>query len=404
MNILMLSVTFPYPPSRGGTEVRTFNLLKALQKDHAVTLMTLGYGGLPEEDIYGLKDWVSELKVFPSPANQYSRNPLAKTVRFGRSLVDGTPPSARYRHTAEIQRWIDDQASQGKFSALTCEHSANEIFVSSKVQRHIPRRVVNIHSSVYGTCQQQLASNTAEYPLRERLNLRLLKRYETRYCGKFTDLVVTTPDDAKQIQALRPDRSVHVVTNGVDLEAFPLRSRDPGGHDLVFVGAMDTPPNIDAAVYFSHEVFPLVRQRYPRATLYLVGTRPAPPVLALKKLPGVVVTGKVPSTTDYLHKACVCVVPLRSGYGIKNKTLEAMAAGVPVVSSDRGLESLTVDADGQSPRALRANAPQEYLEAISQLFANPARRQALSHNARTMIETDFAWERTGQTYCQIVTA
>ena len=402
MKILMLSVTFPYPPSRGGTEVRTFNLLKALQQNHEVTLFTLRYGGVPEADIEALKGWVSDLKVFPTPSNQYDRSPLAKVLRFSRALVDGVPANARHRQTPEIQAWIDEQARMGKFDAVTCEHTANEIFISPTVQAHIPCRVVDIHSSVYGTCKQQLATGTAENPLRERLNLALLKRYETQYCGKFTDLVVTTPEDANQIHELRPDRPVHVVTNGVDLQEFSLRPHDPAGHDLVFVGAMDTPPNIDAAVYFSREVFPLIRAQYKDATLYLVGTRPTPPVLALKEIPGVVVTGKVPSTTDYLHKATVCVVPLRSGYGIKNKTLEAMAAGTPVVASDRGLEGLQVDGPGQDQRALRANTPQEYVTAISQLFENSGLRQTLSRNARTMIEADYTWESAGKVYSSLL--
>ncbi|MEL6382929.1 MAG: glycosyltransferase family 4 protein [Cyanobacteria bacterium J06626_18] len=402
MNILMLSVTFPYPASRGGTEVRTFNLLKSLRQDHDITLFTLRYDGVPEADIEALAEWVSELKVFPVPSNEYDRSPLGKAARFGRFLLDGTPASTRHRQTQEIQAWIDAKAQSGQFDAVTCEHSANEVFVSPTVQAHIPRRIVDIHSSVYGTCKQQLATGTAENPLRERLNLALLKRYETQYCGKFTDLVVTTPEDAAQIRELRPDQRVHVVTNGVDLKEFSLRTQDPEGHDLVFVGAMDTPPNVDAAVYFSREVFPLLRERYDDATLYLVGTRPTPSVLALQEVPGVVVTGKVPSTTDYLHKATVCVVPLRSGYGIKNKTIEAMAAGIPVVGSDRGLEGLQIkDADGNR-RALRANTPQEYVAAISQLFENLGLRQALSQNARTMIEADYTWENAGKIYAGVL--
>ena len=398
----MLSVTFPYPASRGGTEVRTFNLLKSLQQDHDITLFTLRYDGVPEADVKALSEWVSELKVFPVPANQYDRSLLGKATRFGRFLLDGMPASTRHRQTPEIQAWVDEQAKHGKFDAVTCEHSANEIFVSPTVQAHIPRRIVDIHSSVYGTCKQQLATGTAENPLRERLNLALLKRYETQYCGKFTDLVVTTPEDATQICELRPDRPVHVVTNGVDLEEFCLKTQDPGGHDLVFVGAMDTPPNIDAAVYFSREVLPLLREQYSDATLYLVGTRPTPPVLALQDIPGVVVTGKVPSTTDYLHKAAVCVVPLRSGYGIKNKTLEAMAAGTPVVASDRGLEGLQIEDTVGNQRALRANTPGEYVVAISQLFENSGLRQALSQNARIMIEADYTWENAGKIYASVL--
>ncbi|RZM78974.1 glycosyltransferase family 4 protein [Leptolyngbya iicbica] len=402
MNILMLSVTFPYPPSRGGTEVRTYNLLKALQEQHQVTLMTLRHEQVNDEEVAELQNQVETLQVFPSPSENYSRSLVAKTFRFGRFLFDGRPPSTRFRQTDEIQHWVNEQACSGKFDAITCEHSTNEVFVNSVVQKHIPRRVVDIHSSVYGTVKQQLATGTAENPLREQLNLSLLKRYEQRYCQKFTDLVVTTPEDAVQIHELCPQRPVHTVTNGVDLDSFTYRTRDPGGHDLVFVGAMDTPPNIDAAIFFGREVLPHVRVQYPDARLYIVGTRPVESVKNLQALPGVVVTGKVASTTDYLHQSAACVVPLRSGYGIKNKTLEAMAAGVPVVASDRGLEGLTVDGDNVPLRALRANTVEEYVTAIQQLFEKPELRASLSANARTMIEADFTWQQAGRTYSQIL--
>ena len=402
MNILMLSVTFPYPPSRGGTEVRTFNLLKALQAEHRVTLLALRHPDISDQDIQTLKNEVFDLKLFPVPPEVPRQSLWSKVGRFGRFILEGTPPSTRSRLAPEIQAWIDVKAQGGQFDAVTCEHSANEIFVSPTVQSHVPHRVVDIHSSVYGTVKQQLATGTAENPLRERLNLPLLKRYEAQYCRKFTNLVVTTPEDATQIHQLCPERPVHVVTNGVDLAQFPYRSHDPGGHDLVFVGAMDTTANIDAAIFFSQQVWPLIRQKYAEATFYIVGTRPTAEVLALNEQPGVVVTGKVPSTIAYLHKASVCVVPLRMGYGIKNKTLEAMAAGIPVVASDRGLEGLAVDGAPVPLRALRANSVEDYVSAIIQLFEKVDLRAALSHHARTMIESDYTWTQAGQTYCQIL--
>ena len=126
--------------------------------------------------------------------------------------------------------------------------------------------------------------------------------------------------------------------------------------------------------------------------------------MALKALPGVSVTGRVPSMVDYLHQATVCVIPMRAGYGIKNKTLEAMAAGIPVVASDRGLEGLSVDGANVPQRALRANDIEAYVAAIVQLFENLDLRATLSHNARTMIEADYTWQQSGHTYGQILSA
>jgi glycosyltransferase involved in cell wall biosynthesis len=403
MNLLMLSATFPYPPSRGGTQVRTFNLLKALQKDHAITLVTQAGVEVGDADRAGLRDWVDQLQIFPKPTGGDRGGAWGKGLRFGRFVLEGTPPSVRANLSPEMQGWIEAEAKTGRFEALTCEHCVNEIFVTPLVQSHIPRRVVNIHSSVYGTCRQQVATGTAEKPLRDRLNLSLLKRYETRYCGKFTDLVVTTPEDAQQMAALRPDRPVHIIPNGVDLDTFPLRAADPGGHHLVFVGAMDNLPNIDAVTFLAQQILPRVQADYPDTTLALVGSKPTPAVQALAELPGVTVTGRVPAMVDYLHRATVAVIPMRTGYGIKNKTLEAMAAGSPVVASDRGLEGLTLDGpDG--PRALRANTVAEYGAAITRLFEDAALRNELSRNARTMIEADFTWAGAGAHYHRVLTA
>ncbi len=116
---------------------------------------------------------------------------------------------------------------------------------------------------------------------------------------------------------------------------------------------------------------------------------------------GVTVTVRVPSVVEYLHRATVCVVPMRIGFGIKNKTLEAMAAGVPVVASDRGLEGLAID---QPQRALRATTTDDYVTAIGHLFDQPALRATLAQQGRKLIETTFTWERAGQAYDTVLTA
>jgi polysaccharide biosynthesis protein PslH len=402
MKILMLSATFPYPPTRGGTQVRTFNLLKYLSHRHTITLITQQSADVTDDEIDELRRWVHELVVFPRPdATTQSSGVWGKAQRFGSFLSQGTPPSVLYLYSTETQAWIDRAVAAGQCDVITCEHSVNEIYIRPEFQQKVGT-VVNIHSSVYGSCRNQLETGTSENTLRDKINLPLLRRYEQRYSAKFSHLVVTTEEDQRQLQAFNPDRPVHIIPNGVDLEAFPYRPSDPGGHRLAFVGAMDNLANIDAVRFLSLEILPAVQQRYPDATLVLVGARPTPEVLALGSRPGITVTGRVPSMARYLHQATVCVVPMRTGYGIKNKTLEAMAAGAPVVSSDRGLEGLAVDGEGLSLRALRANRVEEYVEAISRLFEDSQLRQQLSRNGRRLIETEYTWSRMGQYYEQVL--
>ena len=403
MRILMISATFPYPPTKGGTQVRTFNLLKYLQqKNHSVTIATLRDNTVSDAEVTALRNIVSELVIFDRPTSIATGvwNKLQRSLEF---ITTGTPSSVRSSYSPDLQAWIAQAVHDFKFDAITCEHSVNEIYIDPIWKRTLPVSV-NIHSSVYATCKNQLETGTAEKPLRDRINLPLLKRYEERFSQKFSTLIVTTPDDASQFTTFAPQTPINIIPNGVDFNDFPYREAnaiDPAApSDLIFIGAMDNLANIDAARFLAHEIFPQVQKRYPTTRLLLVGSRPVPEVLSLAKPNEIIVTGAVPSMADYLHQARVCVIPMRTGFGIKNKTLEAMAAGTPVVSSDRGLEGLEVST-GSAPEnvlALRANTPAEYVTAISTLFDRPDLRQTLSRSARAYIERDFTWEQAGLHY------
>lgn len=401
-NILMLSSTFPYPATAGGTQVRTFNLLKYLSQRHAITLVTQRDQYITESEIEGLRNCVDNLVLFNRPVDVGTSGRILKKVqRFAEFLVNGTPPSVQNRYLPEMQQWIDDFVEAGKCDVVTCEHSVNEIYIKPHFQKQV-KTVVNIHSSVYATCRNQLETGISESKLRDRINLPLLHRYEKQYCTKFSDIVVTTEEDRIQLSEFKPNANIPVIPNGVDLVSFPRRTSDPGGHRLVFIGAMDNLANIDAVCFFVNEVLPKIQKLYPDVTFDIVGSRPVPEVLALQNQPGVNVTGKVPSMAEYLHRSTVCIVSMRTGFGIKNKTLEAMAAGVPVVGSDRALEGLAVDSNNVPLRALRANHKDEYVTAICQLLENSQLRSELSQNAREYVEIEFTWESAGRRYEKVL--
>ena len=397
----MICATFPYPPTRGGTQGRTFNLLKILSQSQAVTLITQWTSEVTEEEIAQLWQYVSDLIIFPRPKD-INKSLLGKVQRFGEFLTQGKPPNVQFIFSQPMQDWIDQAIAAGKFEAITAEHSVNEIFIRPE-WRNTCKTVIDIHSSIYRTCKNQLETQTSDYPFRDRLYRPLLRRYEQGMLAKFTEVVVTTDEDAEQIQALDAAAKITLIPNGVDLDTFPYRSCDPGGHHLVFVGGLDYFVNIDAAVFFSREVLPLLQQKYPDTTLTLVGSKPSPEVQALAQRPGITVTGRVLSVADYLHQATVAVIPLRTGFGMKFKTLESMAAGAPVVASDRGLEGMAVDRPDVPLRALRANTVDDYITAISRLFEEPDLRAKLSRNGREFIEQNYTWEILGQQYAQLLT-
>jgi glycosyltransferase involved in cell wall biosynthesis len=402
MNILMISATFPYPPTKGGTQGRTFNLLKHLGKNHDITLIVQRTPDVSDEEVEKLGSFVSELVVFSRPQDAKT-GIIAKLQRLAQFLQTGTPPNVLFGYSREMQDWIDKAVNSQKFSVITSEHSVNEIYIRPQWKEQI-RTVIDVHSSLYQTCKSQLEIGVSSQELRDRLYLPLLRRYEQKTVQKFSKIVVTTDDDEKQMREFVPDGDIYLIPNAVDLGLFPYRTEDPSGHNLVFIGGLDYWVNIDAACFLAKEILPRIQTIYPDTTLTLVGANPSPEVLELTKLKGVIVTGRVPSMTTYLHQATVAVIPLRTGFGMKFKTLESMAAGAPVVASDRGLEGLTVEGNNVPLSALRANTIEEYCTAISELFESAELREKLSRNGRKLIEDNYTWERASENYEQVLVA
>src|SRR2546423_3850046 len=215
-----------------------------------------------------------------------------------------------------------------------------------------------------------------------------LSRLERRAMKEFDAHVVVSDSDRAKLLDLTGDARIFVIENGVDTDYYPdkriesahaawvaqqrnavatspdLRSEPKAGstlrYRLVFVASMDYHANSDAAVNFAREVWPGIHERRPDLVFTIVGRDPAPEVRQLAMLPGIEVTGTVEDVRPYYHEALAAIVPLRVGGGSRLKVLEAMAAGVPVVSTTLGAEGLDVR---NEKNILVANTNQELSDA-----------------------------------------
>jgi glycosyltransferase involved in cell wall biosynthesis len=202
--------------------------------------------------------------------------------------------------------------------------------------------------------------------------------------------------ERERVQLLRqvPEARIEVVGNGVDVGFYGAPSVETTTPNrIVFVGSMDYHANVDAAVWFSRDIWPYVLERFPHWRLTLVGSNPAAAVSALASQPGIEVTGTVPDVRPYYREAMAAVVPLRTGGGTRLKILEAMAAGVPVVSTALGAEGLEVS-PGQN--MLAAETREDWIEALSSLSDRGPRWHAVAAAGRTLVENRYDWEVLGQ--------
>jgi glycosyltransferase involved in cell wall biosynthesis len=402
MKILVLSSLFPYPPIQGKAQMRTFSFLKHLNASYDMTLITQAPEKILEEDIDALQQHINNCLIFPDVTHQENTKGFLETAKqLGVFFQQGTPPRFLSHYSLALQEGLDQAIESGNFDILLCEGSANEIYVRPQWQEKLPI-ILNIHRSVYGMYKHQIDNKPNDSGLREQFNLPILRRYEKQYCNKFTAVVVANNSEQQLLKNLKLEVPITLIPNGVNLQVFPKRPTNQPGYQITFVGAMDKPANVDAARFFSLEVFPKIRQRYPDATLDLVGSHPLPEVLELNEISGVNVRGAVSSVLDYLHNTTVCVIPIRKSVGTKMRTLEALATGTPLVASDYGLEGLSVDGPGLPLVAMRANDVDEYVYAVGRLFQDEKLREKLSNNGRTLVENEYTWEQMSQGYEKVL--
>ena len=219
-----------------------------------------------------------------------------------------------------------------------------------------------------------------------RLRLLAITRLEPQVCAKFDVVLALSEQDRDQIHRLAPDTDARFLPFpiGVDTATLGTGKRDPD--HLLFVGVMNRDTNIDAIVWFCAEVLPLVRAQRPGVRLTIAGAAPAEEVVALGADPGIDVTGFVDNLGPYLARATAFVSPLRIGGGIIAKNIDAMACGLPVVTSTVGNEGVQATA---GEHVLLADDPQSFAHAVLDLLGDPVLCARLASGGQAFIGGRF---------------
>ncbi|MBS3996054.1 MAG: TIGR03087 family PEP-CTERM/XrtA system glycosyltransferase [Hydrogenophaga sp.] len=384
-NILYLVHRLPYPPNKGD-KVRSYHLLRHLLQNHRVFLGTFIDDPDDEQHLPTLRALCPDLHV-------ERLQPRHAKIRSLSGLLSGEALTLGYYRNAGMQRWVDEVAASHPLQASVVFSSSMAQY-AQPLAPQVPMLVdfVDVDSAKW--TQYAPEHRWPMSWLYRREGSRLLA-YERVVASQAQRSFFVTPNETALFVSQAPEcaHSVQALSNGVDADFFspdPRRANPFVPHEqaVVFTGAMDYWPNIDGVSWFVADILPRLLVHWPRVRFYIVGRSPSPQVLALAN-ERVVVTGTVPDVRPYLQHAAAVVAPLRVARGLQNKILEAMAMEQAVVTVTTCADAIgATAADGQ----LRADTPDEFLDALQQLLDAPEQARALGRAARHFVLAGFSWQ------------
>jgi len=383
--LLFLTHRIPYPPNKGD-KLRSFNLLKQLQRDYRVHV-----GAFIDDD----DDWryVAALQEMAGECYFARLTPWRAKLRSLPALLGGTPLSLPYFRDAALQAWVDRLLAERPIRQVIIFSGAMAQYLENPAYSHL-RRIVDFVDVDSDKWQQYAESQSWPLSWIYRREARTLLNYERHVASIMDASVFVSTHEAELFKRLAPEAASRVwdIHNGVDVDYF-----DPSGSyavpytsaemPIVFTGAMDYWANVDAVTWFARDIFPAVRQQLATAHFYIVGARPDNAVRQLAQLPGVTVTGAVKDIRPYLAHARAAVAPMRIARGVQNKVLEAMAMARPVVVTPQALDGILCEADREVIVAGDAASFAERLCAVLRGEGNN-----LTAAARRRVESSYSWE------------
>jgi len=371
-------------PVHSGGNIRSYNIARGLDAQHAVTFLSYYDGGRDEGYEEELKrHFPDSVCLFKETSTKSGHaRVLDYLVRFFSGAPYAVSRFASPRVRERLKGWFEERC----FDVVVCDFLDAAVNFPKKITIPTVLFQHNVESEIWR--RHALVQSHPAKKLLYQIEFAKMLGYERKMVRQFQHVIAVSEHDRELMSRWVEPSHITIVPTGVDLRQFEAKFPGTEKENLViFVGAMDWEPNIDAVQYFCQEIWPSVQANIPGARFRIVGRNPD---LRVQKLAGetVEVTGSVPSVVDHLHAAALVVVPLRIGGGTRLKIYEAMAAGKAVVSTSVGAEGLDVH---HGRDIVLADDATTFSESVVRLLRDePLRRRYEKSAAALAVQYDWA--------------
>jgi len=406
MKILQISHRIPYPLNEGGT-IGIYNYTKGFSEQGCeVTLFALAplKHSLPEKEVREALEPYCELEIFPIDTTVKVFPALA-------NLFQSRSYNVERFYSQEFEQALIEKLKSVAFDIIQIEGTYASPYSELALK--------------YGNCPVVLRQHNVEYQIWERrayneanplkkvyfsLLARRLKTYEANHLNQYAAIVPVTEDDGQLFKKLGCTSPIFSSPAGIDIQYWRPRQSAIKEQSFYHLGSLEWGPNLDAVTWFNSEVWPKIIAQFPQSAFYVAG-KGMPQSLKNQSLTNVHMLGEIDDAAEFSTDKFCCIVPLRSGSGIRLKILEAMSAGKVVLSTSIGAQGIAYT---NGVNILIADTPEEFVECITRLAEDANLVNELQRNARKLIvdhysnqsvvkrlldfyrELTLKWELTGQ--------
>lgn len=386
--ILFLAHRIPYPPDKGD-KIRSWHFLSHLFEHYTVHL------GCFVDNDHDLAENVPYLRNLCGESYFARLRPWAAKAQCLVGLCQGEPLTLHHYRDRGLRNWVENLLSERPIDIIFVFSSAMAQYVMGEEAR-ASRRVIDFVDVDSDKWNQY--AKTKSWPLDwlYRREGRELLVFDRQVAAAFDTSLFVSAAESELFRALAQGQAHKVfhINNGVDFSYFePDANYDnpyaPGDKVLVFTGAMDYWPNVDAVTWFAREILPQVRAVEPAVRFCIVGAGPASEIRALGRQSAITVTGRVPDVRPYVSHATAVVAPLRIARGVQNKVLEGMSMARPVVATPAACQGLEPEI---CRNVLQADGARDFAEQIISLLSTE-QHDAIGRRARESVKLDHDWRQ-----------